>query len=206
MSKVNPSFSNEIDIIQGPVLASTSPFRAAQLQQMGLLFDKSSPEVDETPFKSETPGALVRRLGQEKALAVAKKHSNRVVIGGDQIAVFNGEILGKPGSAANAERQLLRFAGNRVTFLTHCTVAAFGGLSQWHHTDTTHVHFRPLGLEEIKRYVAHENPINCAGGFKIEQLGVSLFSHVSSEDPSALIGLPLIFVCRALRHYGFHLP
>ncbi len=206
MSKVNPSFSSEIDIIQGPVLASTSRFRAAQLKQLGLPFDAINPNVDETPLKSESPEDLVTRLGRSKALSVAAKHPNRLVIGGDQIAVFDGNILGKPGTAAKAEQQLSQFAGNQVTFLTHCTVAARGGLSQHHHTDTTCVHFRALSADEIHRYVAIENPLDCAGGFKIEQLGISLFSRVVSNDPSALIGLPLIFVCRALRHYGFKLP
>ncbi len=206
MSKVNPSFSSEIDIIPGPILASTSRFRAAQLEQLGLPFEAINPEVDETPLKSESPAGLVARLGQAKALAVAATHPDRVIIGGDQIALFDGQILGKPGSAARAEEQLGRFAGNRVSFLTHCTVAARGGLSLWNHTDRTDVTFRSLTSSEIKRYVAAENPVNCAGGFKIERLGVSLFSQVSSDDPSALIGLPLIFVCRALRHYGFLIP
>jgi len=148
----------------------------------------------------------VTRLGRAKALSVAAQHPNRVVIGGDQIALFDGKILGKPGTAAKAEEQLGQFAGNRVTFLTHCTVTANGGLSQWHHTDTTYVHFRKLSREQIRRYVATENPLDCAGAFKIERLGVSLFSRVVCEDPSALVGLPLIFVSRALRHYGFELP
>ena len=206
MSKVNPSFSNEIDIIPGPVLASTSRFRAAQLEQLGLPFDTASPEVDETLLKSESPAELVARLGQAKALAVAAKHPRRVVIGGDQIALFDGQILGKPGSVALAEEQLQHFAGNRVTFLTHCTVAAHLGRSLWNHTNRTEVTFRNLSRQEISRYVAIENPVDCAGGFKIERLGISLFSRVVSDDPSGLIGLPLIFVCRALRHYGFKIP
>lgn len=129
-----------------------------------------------------------------------------MVIGADQIAVFDGKILGKPGTKDRAGRQLAEFAGNRVTFMTHCTVTAAGGRSQWHHTDTTQVYFRPLGDAEIRAYVDKERPLDCAGGFKIEQLGISLFERVQSDDPSALIGLPLIFVARALRHYGFQLP
>lgn len=206
MSKVNPSFSNEIDITPGPILASTSRFRAAQLDQLGLPFDTASPDVDETPLKSESPADLVARLGQAKALAIAAKHPQRVVIGGDQIALFAGQILGKPGSAVRAEEQLQQFAGNRVTFLTHCTVAARQGRSLWNHTNRTEVTFRNLSRQDITRYVATENPLDCAGGFKIERLGISLFSQVVSDDPSGLIGLPLIFVCRALRHYGFELP
>lgn len=206
MSKVNPSFFREIDIISGPVLASTSRFRAAQLEQLGLPFDKASPGVDETPLKSESPATLVKRLGRSKALAVSAKEPRRVVIGGDQIALFDGEILGKPGTPEKAVQTLSRFAGNRVTFLTHCTVSALAGRSQWHHTDTTHVYFRCLSRTEIERYVARENPVDCAGGFKIERLGVSLFDRVQSDDPSALIGLPLIFVARALRHFRFELP
>ncbi|MEM7082731.1 MAG: nucleoside triphosphate pyrophosphatase [Pseudomonadota bacterium] len=206
MSKVNPSFLNEIDISLGPVLASTSRFRAAQLKTLGLTFDAVPPNVDETPLKSETPEQLVKRLGREKALAVATTHPTRVVIGGDQIAVFNGSILGKPGSAAAAAQQLARFSGHRVEFLTHCSVMAGAGRSQWHHTDHTWVEFRDLTEAEIQRYIALDNPVDCAGGFKIEGLGVTLFDRVRSDDPSALIGLPLLFVSRALRHYGYALP
>lgn len=146
------------------------------------------------------------RLAESKALAVSRTSPQRVVIGADQIAWFNGQILGKPGSFEACEAQLRQFSGQQVKFLTGLTVCAQAGRSLRRHLDTTLVDFRVLSNDEIARYVAAEQPLNCAGGFKIEGAGISLFERVRSDDPSALIGLPLIATARALRHYGIRLP
>lgn len=188
------------------MLASGSPYRQELLRRLGLPFEVTSPQIDETPLKSESPTALVARLARLKALTVAHRHPDRVVIGSDQIAVMDRQILGKPGDAESAVQQLAAFSGRRVSFLTAVTVTAMRGRSQWHHTDHTEVYFRALALPEIERYVALEKPLDCAGGFKCEGLGISLFATISSDDPTALIGLPLIFVSTALRHYGFLCP
>lgn len=188
------------------LLASTSPYRRMLLARLSLPFDCVAPETDETPRPGEMPGALVARLARAKADAVAKRHPDSLVIGSDQAAFVGGAILGKPGDHAHALGQLQRLCGKSVTFHTGlCVTVLNKGLHQ-EFTDLTRVQFRNLADAEIERYLRVEQPYQCAGSFKSEGLGISLFERIESEDPTALIGLPLIAVCRFLRLAGVPVP
>lgn len=193
------------------VLASTSRYRAELLGRLGLAFDAVAPQVDETPFANETPAQLARRLAEAKTAAVAALHPAAVVIGSDQVAVLDGEAIGKPGTAEAAHRQLRRASGREVAFLTAVTVAGpdssgGGTTTERHHLDVTRVLFRPLDDEDIARYVEREQPLDCAGSFKVEGLGITLFERIEATDPTGLIGLPLIWLADALRRQGYRLP
>ena len=185
------------------VLASTSPFRRAVLEKLGVPFDVVSPEVDETPRPGETPAELVERLSIAKAQAVAQERDTGLVIGSDQVAVIDDEILGKPGSHEKAVAQLQRASGKRVTFLTGLALvnAASGRVQS--EVVPFHVHFRPLTETMIENYLKREQPYNCAGSFKSEALGIVLFERLEGEDPNTLIGLPLIRLVRMLETEGF---
>lgn len=188
------------------VLASTSPFRKELLSRLGLDFTAVSPVVDEAPVAGESPDEMVRRLALAKARAGCMNVGDALVIGSDQIAVVGDEILGKPGSVANAEKQLARLSGNSVTFLTGlCVLNTCTGRIQ---VDVVpfNVVFRMLSKEQIRRYVAFEQPLNCAGSFKSEGLGVTLFERMEGDDPTALIGLPLICLTTMLRNEDLVLP
>lgn len=196
------------------MLASGSPARAELLRRLGVAFDIIPADIDETPLPGETPDALAERLSREKARVVAQHEPGALVIGSDQVAVFDGQPSGKPGNAENARAALRRFSGHSVTFLTgvclaaaHASDAADSGLA-WEdfHLDRTVVVFRTLSDGEIVRYVEQDRPLACAGSFKIEALGPSLFESVRSEDPTALPGLPLIRLCAMLRAAGHALP
>ena len=188
------------------VLASTSPFRKALLQRLDLVFETLSPQVDETARQGEPAETMVKRLSAAKARAGAKQYPNALIIGSDQVAVCDGDVLGKPGNHENARRQLARLAGHRVSFLTGlCLYDAS--------TDTTrldlvpyHVTFRGLTGQQIERYLRAEQPYNCAGSFKSEGLGISLFESMQGEDPNALIGLPLIRLVSWLNEAGIAVP
>ena len=188
------------------VLASTSPFRKALLQRLDLVFETLSPQVDETALQGEPAETMVKRLSEAKARAGAKQYPNALIIGSDQVAVCDGDVLGKPGNHENARRQLARLAGHRVSFLTGlCLYDAS--------TDTTrldlvlyHVTFRDLTDQQIERYLRAEQPYNCAGSFKSEGLGISLFESMQGEDPNALIGLPLIRLVSWLNEAGIAIP
>lgn len=188
------------------ILASSSPYRKIQLKQLQLEFRVQSPNIDETPMDSESPEQLVVRLARQKARAVADIHPAAVVIGSDQLAVFKGRVIGKPGTEENAVRQLQQFSGSSVQFLTavriFCNDSGFDAGS----VVVTDVHFRILTEEEIRRYVEMDQPMDCAGGFKSEAAGSTLLKSMHSDDPSAIIGLPLITVSRLLREAGFSLP
>ena len=186
------------------ILASTSPYRRDLLQRLGVDFQCVRPEVDETPHPGETADALARRLACEKALAVARQHPGHWVIGSDQCAGLDGRILGKPGSEAAACAQLAAMSGRRVDFHTAVCVARDEQLFQA--CDLTCVHFRTLDAAAVARYVAREQPLDCAGSFKCEGMGISLFEAIDNHDPTALVGLPLIATCRLLRQAGFVLP
>ncbi|HEY4365975.1 MAG TPA: Maf family protein [Steroidobacteraceae bacterium] len=188
------------------VLASTSQYRRQLLERFGQRFTVANPEVDESPLPGETPIDLVNRLARAKAEAVARRHPRSIIVGSDQIALFGREVIGKPGNPERCIEQLKSFSGQRLAFHTavHVIHADTGGGEG--HLDTTTVHFRTLTVTEIERYVARERPVNCAGGFKAEGLGISLFERIDSQDPTALIGLPLIWVAAALRRAGFYLP
>ncbi len=184
------------------VLASSSRYRAELLARLGLPFERSSPDVDETPGPGESPTELVIRLAQAKAAAVAASHGRALIIGSDQVAVCGDQILGKPGSVERAEAQLGALSGNTVTFQTGlCLLDAASGERQ-SEVVTTPVRFRHLEPQEISDYVARERPLDCAGAFKSEGLGIALFEAIGGDDPTALIGLPLIELCRMLRRAG----
>jgi len=182
------------------ILASTSRYRAELLARLGLAFVSQSPGVDETPEPNEGPAALTQRLARLKAEAVSRQHPDAVVIGSDQTAAWQTQCLGKPGTAERAVEQLRLLSGQRVTFHTAWTVQR--GAQQRHGSDLTHVQFRALSTTDIRHYVERESPLDCAGSFKSEGLGVCLFESIQSEDPTALIGLPLIAIANALRAFG----
>ncbi|GAP64933.1 MAF protein [Mizugakiibacter sediminis] len=190
------------------VLASTSRYRAELLRRVLPRFEQQAPGVDETALPGETPQACATRLAAAKARAVAARCPQALVIGSDQVAELDGAMLGKPGSAANARAQLAACAGREVRFHTAlCVVDTRGAaLRDCSALDLTRVHFRVLDAAEIDRYVAREQPLDAAGSFKSEGLGIALFERIDSEDPTALIGLPLIALCRLLRKAGLALP
>lgn len=188
------------------VLASTSQYRRQLLERFGIRFTVAAPDVDESPLPGETPIDLVSRLARAKAEAIAHRHRGSMVVGSDQLAVFGKEIIGKPGNPERCVEQLRAFSGQRLTFHTSVHVVHSDTGANEGHLDVTTVHFRKLSHEEIDRYVARDRPVNSAGGFKIEALGITLFDRVESEDPTALIGLPLMWLSGALRRAGFQLP
>jgi MAF protein len=184
------------------VLASTSPFRKSVLEKLGLPFDTHAPEVDETPQPGETPAQLVERLSLAKAQAVASHFKQGLVIGSDQVAVIDDEILGKPGNHENAVAQLERASGKTVTFLTGLAlVNAESGAIQAE-VVPFRVIFRQLTQQQIVNYLNAEQPYNCAGSFKSEGLGIALFERLEGDDPNTLIGLPLIRLIRMLEKEG----
>jgi septum formation protein len=189
------------------VLASGSPYRRALLERLGLPFRQRPADVDETPRPGESPAELVRRLARAKAETVAGKEPGSIVIGSDQVAVRGEEILGKPGDAEQAVLQLTRSAGRHVEFLTAvCVLSTAHRGEPEEHIDITRVTFRPLPPEEIRQYVERERPFDCAGSFRAEGLGIALFERIDSQDPTGLIGLPLIWLAGALRRLGLPVP
>ncbi len=188
------------------VLASTSRYRAELLRRLLPDFEQRAPGTDEAPLPGEEPDARAARLAVAKAVAAAEGLGNALVIGSDQVAELDGRVLDKPGSAANAHAQLAASSGRTVHFHTAlCLLDTRNGRRQVH-VDRTRVHFRALDAAEIERYVEREQPLDCAGSFKCEGLGISLFERIDSEDPSALIGLPLIALARLLRAAGVAVP
>lgn len=188
------------------VLASTSPYRRELLERLGISFETASPEVDESRKSEETAESLVMRLSEAKAKAGGNGQSGALVIGSDQVAVSDGEILGKPGDHEHAHQQLNRLSGKRVSFYTGlCLFDTRTGESRLELVPF-HVTFRILSDEQIERYLQTEQPYNCAGSFKSEGLGISLFESMHGEDPSALIGLPLIRLVTWLNEAGIPIP
>jgi len=184
------------------VLASTSRYRADLLSRLGVPFVAVAPGVAERPLDGESPRERAVRLARAKAQAVAAQDPGAWVLGSDQLAVRGSEVLGKPGSVACCEEQLLSSSGQPVAFLTAaCLYRAADGRCL-EHVDSTLVQFRALSRTEVRRYVEIEQPLDCAGGFKCEGLGIALFESIDSRDPTALIGLPLIWVAEALRQAG----
>ena len=193
------------------ILASTSAYRRELLARLRLPFSCTAPGVDETRRQGERPLALAIRLARAKASAVALQHPDAWVIGSDQVAGriedSEGEmILGKPGTAARCKEQLQSCSGRTVAFMTAVAVLRHNSHSVHEFVDTTRVVFRALDDATIERYVALESPLDCAGGFKSEGLGIALCESIDSADPSALIGLPLIQLGKVLRSVGFQLP
>lgn len=184
------------------VLASTSPFRKTILEKLGIQFDVSAPDIDESPLASETPEQLVGRLACAKAMKVAEAYPEALVIGSDQVAVIDGQILGKPGNHQKAIGQLQQASGKTVTFLTGlCLHNVVTGKNQVEVVPFKVV-FRELTTSQIENYLQAEQPYNCAGSFKSEGLGIALFERLEGEDPNTLIGLPLIRLVRMLEKEG----
>ena len=181
------------------LLASTSPFRAAILQTLRLPFTTARPEVDESPLAGEEPAQLVERLAVAKAQAVAAD-AGTFVIGSDQVATLDGDVLGKPHTVENAVAQLSRFSGREVQFLTGLCLRR--GDVVFSCVEPFVVRFRPLTEAEIRAYVALESPLQCAGSFKSEGLGILLFDALVGRDPNALVGLPLIALRELFEQHG----
>jgi septum formation protein len=188
------------------ILASTSRYRASLLQRFGLEFTTQNPGVDEALRHGESPRGRSFRLSEAKAEAIAHRFPGAIVIGGDQVPAASTTILEKPGNAANCREQLMLLSGTTAEFYTACTVRCLETGVKLSHVDTTAVKLRPLSDEEIDRYIEREKPFDCAGGFKAEALGITLFERIDSEDPSAIVGMPLIWLASALRAVGFAVP
>ena len=188
------------------VLASTSAYRKMLLERLHLPFDTDRPETDETPLPGEAPAATAERLAAEKARAVAGRWPDALVIGSDQVAHLGDEVFGKPGTEARAIAQLQRMRGQTVVF--HTALAMLNTRTGHLQVEVipTQVRFRNLSDDEIRRYVAKEQPLDCAGSAKSEGLGITLLDAMPGEDPTALIGLPLIALARLLREAGLSLP
>ena len=186
------------------LLASTSRYRKELLARLGVPFEAVAPGTDETPQADEAPTALAVRLARAKAQDVAARHPGRWVLGSDQVPAFDGRVLGKPGSRDHGLAQLLACSGKSVAF--HTAAALVVGRAVYEHLDTTTVRFRTLTADEAGRYLDAEPAYDCAGTFKVEGLGISLFEAIDSTDPTALIGLPLIGVRRMLAAAGYRLP
>lgn len=181
------------------ILASTSPYRRTLLEKLGLPFECAAPHTDETPYPGEAPRHLVLRLAQAKAQSLAQDYPHHLIIGSDQVCILDGEITGKPHSEENARQQLMKASGNIVTFYTGLALfnSATGHLQT--ECEPFDVHFRHLSEQEIDDYVRKERPLNCAGSFKSEGLGIALFERLEGRDPNTLVGLPLIALCQMLR-------
>jgi septum formation protein len=187
------------------ILASGSPYRRELLARLGLPFSVRSPDIDETPESGESFVQTAQRLACEKAITIAKKFTNAVVIGSDQVAHCQGIRLDKPGNAENALRQLLLQRGNTSEFHTAVCVASEGGRKVAQELVTTRVTFldeRDLSEDMLRRYIELEKPFDCAGGAKSEGLGIALIKSIDGPDPTALVGLPLIALVRMLKHAG----
>ena len=192
--------------MQALVLGSTSPFRKALLDKLGIPFITDTPNTDETRRPGETPDRLVRRLAEDKARDVASRFPDALVIGSDQVACVGDEILGKPGNRENAIAQLSAASGKAVTFYTGlCLYNAANDQIQVA-VEPFVVHFRVLGSAQIERYIDREQPFNCAGSFKSEGFGITLFAALEGRDPNALVGLPLIRLVEMLDRQGVFLP
>jgi septum formation protein len=187
------------------VLGSTSRYRRELLARLNLPFEVAAPHVDETPHPGEAPAALARRLALAKARAVAERFPHAVVIGSDQVADLDGEPLGKPGNHANATAQLRRMRGRTVVFQTALAVVCLESGFQQEDAAAVGVRFRDLSDTEIESYLQAEQPYDCAGSAKSEGLGIALLDAIDNDDPTALIGLPLIRTCRMLRAAGVKL-
>lgn len=183
------------------VLGSSSPFRKALLEKLDLSFDCDSPDIDETPLEGESPKDMVARLAKLKAQAIAVRHPQSIIIASDQCATLDGKIIGKPGDHKSAVKQLQEARGRTVTFYTSLCVfnAATNQFEEC--IEPFYVYFRALTDSQIENYLQKEQPYNCAGSFKSEGLGISLFDRLEGNDPNTLIGLPLIQLIKMLERF-----
>jgi septum formation protein len=188
------------------ILASTSRYRRALLARLQIPFECVSPDVDEAAHAGEVAAELAARLARAKAFAVLARRPDALVIGSDQVALRGGEVLGKPGTVEACREQLRRSSGQTVVFLTAIHVVDGTTGTAQSHLDETRVLFRDLTVAEIDRYIEHDDPLDCAGGFKVESLGIALFERIESQDPTALTGLPLAWLSHALRVAGLQVP
>lgn len=188
------------------VLGSTSRYRAELLRRLLTDFSQAGPGTDEAAHAGESAATRALRLARAKAAAVASSHPGALIIGSDQVAECDGRVLDKPGSAEIAVQQLRACSARAVQFHTAVCLHDGRDAGEQTHTDLTRVVFRSLSQAEIERYVAREQPLDCAGSFKCEGLGISLFERIESDDPTALVGLPLIALARMLRHAGLAVP
>ncbi|KPV92397.1 Maf-like protein YceF [Pseudoalteromonas sp. P1-30] len=184
------------------ILASSSPFRQSLLQKFNLPFRTFSPDIDETAIPNEPPEQLVKRLSERKARAACDHFVKGLAIGSDQVAVFDGQILGKPHNKENAIKQLSLFSGQTVTFLTGLCVYDIASDKAKTLIEPFEVVFRTLTKEQIEAYCDAEQPYNCAGSFKSEGLGICLFEKLNGDDPNSLIGLPLIKLSQLLAEFN----
>ena len=186
------------------ILASSSPYRRQLLERLGIPFASISPNIDETPLQGESPKALTIRLAHEKAKAVSQQHPHAWIVGSDQSADLQGQIIGKPGDHDRAFAQLKQMQGQTVVF--HTALCLLGPNFCKTIEVPTKVQFRSLPDEVLDNYLRIEKPYDCAGSAKSEGMGIILLEKVESDDPSALIGLPLIALCTLLREAGFSIP
>jgi septum formation protein len=188
------------------VLASTSRYRADLLRRILEDFEQVAPAVDEATLPGEMPAARAGRLAAAKASASPAEFRDALVIGSDQVAALEGTILHKPGTIENAREQLRASSGRGVDFFTGVCVSSGLQGRRWEALDHTRVFFRELEEAEIDRYLAHEQPLDCAGSFQSEGAGIALFERIETEDPTALVGLPLMALARLLRQAGCPIP
>lgn len=200
MTALVPNFAPRI------ILASTSPYRRELLVRLGFPFDVARPDVDEAPLAGELPLETARRLGEAKAAAIADHLEAGLVIGSDQVAHRDGNIYQKPGNRANAISQLLALSGQTICFDTAVCLMNAASSHRQLRVVRTDVTFRDLSEAEIERYVDIETPYDCAGAAKSEGLGISLIKCIKGDDPTALVGLPLIALCDMLRAEGMVVP
>ena len=188
------------------ILASSSPYRRGLLDRFLDSYEAISPDVDESNVEGRAPDELATHLARKKAEAVATNARQALVIGADQLAVLDDKVLGKPGDHQKAVEQLLAAAGKSVTFLTAVCILDPIGRTRHEHTDRTTVHFRQFDRRLAEAYLRHDQPYDCAGSFKLEGAGFVLFDAVNADDPTALIGLPMIWLAGRLLELGYLLP
>jgi septum formation protein len=198
--------------LQVLVLASASKYRAELLNRLNLPFQQVSPDVDESQLAGESAKELAHRLAFIKAQApaiaefVVNSPTSPIIIASDQVAALGDRILGKPGTLERARQQLGSMQGQSISFHTSLYMRNLADGTHFSALDTTVARLRSLNSSEIERYLAADNPLDCAGSFKVESLGISLFSSVEALDPTALVGLPMIAVCEGLRQFGLEVP
>lgn len=188
------------------VLGSSSIYRKQMLEKLQLPFIQHAPDIDETSLEDETPPQMIERLSRLKAQAVAAEHPDKIVIASDQCATFNNQPVGKPHTHDKAVQQLQDFSGRQIEFYTGLVVIDPRDQSIHQTMDKTVVHFRELNQATIENYLLAEQPYQCAGSFKSEGLGITLFERIESKDPNALIGLPLIELTTLFAQMGIQLP